>query len=170
MELKEYILMELEGVKRSLGRVTGSLKQNEITWRPSCGCNSIGLILFHMIKSEDSFIQARLRGKPELFESEKWYQKLNLAVDESGAHYSIDQVNSFPVPELKDLMAYAEAVYNSTVAHLKGMQPADFDKKITMPFFGEMPAAAIFNILVSHAAQHIGEISYLRGLQRGMDK
>ncbi len=48
MDLKEYINMELDGVKRGIGRVLNGLTQEEIAWRPACGCNSIGLILFHI--------------------------------------------------------------------------------------------------------------------------
>jgi len=51
-------------------------------------------------------MQARLKEEPVIWESEKWHEKLNLPVEEEGAHTS----------------------------------------------------------------QHIGEISYLRGMQRGMDK
>jgi uncharacterized damage-inducible protein DinB len=170
MELKDYILMEIEGLKRSSSRALDTLKQPELTWRPACGCNSIGLILFHIAKSEDSFIQARLRGQPELFESAKWYERLNLPRDEPGAHYTLDQVNAFPVPELKEMLAYYDAVRAGTLEYLKSLKAADFDKKITMPHFGEMPVASIFSIIASHTSQHIGEISYLRGLQRGMDK
>jgi hypothetical protein len=170
LELKDYIIMEVENLKRGMSRTLDTLKQTELSWKPACGCNSMGLILFHLAKSEDSFVQVRLRGKPELFESEKWYEKLDLAVDEAGAHYSIDQVNTFAVPELKDLLAYYDAVRASTLAYLKSLSPADFDKKVTMPFFGEIAVAGIFSLIVSHTSQHIGEISYLRGLQRGMDK
>ncbi len=170
MELKDYILMEIEGLKRSSTRALDTLKQPELSWRPACGCNSIGLILFHVAKSEDSFIQARLRGKPELYESGKWYEKLNLAKDEAGAHYTVDQVNAFPVPDLKVLLAYYDAVRANTLEYLKGLKAVDLEKKITMPHFGEMTQAAIFSIIVSHTSQHLGEISYLRGILRGMDK
>jgi hypothetical protein len=170
MELKDYILMEVEGLKRSSTRTLDTLKQPELSWRPACGCNSIGLILFHIAKSEDSFVQARLRGKPEIYETGKWYEKLNLAKDEAGAHYTVDQVNAFPVPELKQLLAYYEAVRAGTLEYLKGLNAADFDRKITMPHFGDVSVAVIFSIITSHTSQHIGEISYLRGILRGMDK
>jgi hypothetical protein len=170
MELKDYILMQIEGLKRGSGRAIDSLTQAELGWRPACGCNSIGLILFHIAKSEDSFIQTRLSNKAEIYETGKWAQKLNLAKDEPGAHYSADQVNCFAVPPLKDLLAYQDEVRANTLEYVKGMTAADFDKKVTMPHFGEMSVAAIFSIIVSHTSQHVGEISYLRGLQRGMDK
>jgi uncharacterized damage-inducible protein DinB len=170
MELKEYIRMQLEGLKRGLGRATNGLNLEELKWRPSCGCNSVGLLLFHLAKSEDSFIQARLQAKPELWEAEKWYQKLNMPQTETGAHYTADQVNAFPVREMKDIMAYYDAVREATLKYLDSLSAKDLDRKYDMKPFGEMTTASIFSIIVTHTAQHIGEISYLRGLQRGMDK
>lgn len=170
MELKDYILMQVEGLKRGATRTLDTLTPAEISWRPAFGCNSIGLILFHIAKSEDSFIQARLREKPEIYETGNWGKKLNLAKDEAGAHYTVDQVNCFAVPPLKDMLAYYDAVRENTLEYVKSLKAADFDRKITMPHFGEMSVAAILSIIVSHTSQHMGEISYLRGLQRGMDK
>ncbi len=170
MELKEYIGIELAGSARNLSRVMNDLTQQELMWRPAYGCNSIGLILFHMAKFEDSFIHARIQGKPEVWETEKWYQKLNLAENEAGAHYSVEQVNMFPVPDLKDLLAYHNAVRSKTLSYLKSLTPDVFDKKITLPRFGDLTIGAVFSMIIGHFSQHIGEISYLRGLQRGMDK
>lgn len=170
MELKEFVRMELDNLKRGIDRATKDLNQGELAWRPACGCNSIGLLLFHIAKSEDSFIQGRLQGKPEIWESEKWYQKLNMPATEAGAHYTVDQVNAFPVPQFKDVMAYYDAVREKTIAYLNSLNADSFDKKFNMPHFGDITTAGIFALIVTHTAQHTGEISYLRGLQRGMDK
>ncbi len=170
MELKELIGIELSNVKQGATRVLDSLNQQEISWRPSSGCNSIGLIVFHMARVEDSTVQARLQGKSEIWESEKWYEKLSLPVSEVGAHYTVEQVNAFRVPELKDLMGYADAVRTRTLEYLKGMTAGQFDKRITMPRTGETPVASVFGRMVGHLSQHLGEISYIRGLKRGMDK
>jgi uncharacterized damage-inducible protein DinB len=169
MELKEYIRMEIEGLERNLKRTIDTLKQEEIAWRPASGCNSIGLILFHIAKSEDGFIQRMMKDKKELWEAEEWYKKLQLDVKEAGAHYTVEQVNAFCVPKLDAILKYTAAVRAQTLAYLDSMKPADFEKKIKVPW-GEMPAVMIFSMIVGHATQHMGEISYLRGLQRGMDK
>jgi uncharacterized damage-inducible protein DinB len=170
MELKEYIRQEFDGLERGTKRVLDGLTQDEVTWRPACGCNSIGLILFHTARSEDSFIQGRLKSKPEVWKTGKWSKKLNVAETEAGAHYTAEQVNAFAVPKLEDLLDYYAAVRAQTMSYLKTMTAAAFDKKIKMPYFGEVALAAIFSLIVNHSSQHIGEISYLRGLQRGMDK
>jgi hypothetical protein len=169
MELKDYIRMELDGLERGLKRATDTLTQNELMWRPGCGSNSIGLILFHVVRSEDHFVSGTLQNKPQVWETGKWYNRLNVAENEAGSHYTNEQVNAFPVPELGNIMAYYTEVRAETRAHLNALKQADFDKKVKLPF-GEFNVAGVFSIIVGHTAQHVGEISYLRGLQRGMDK
>ena len=66
MELKEYIKSTLVGAKRGSDRVLDTLTQQELMWRPACGCNSMGLILLHVARSEDTFIQNTLQEKPQL--------------------------------------------------------------------------------------------------------
>ena len=170
MEIQRYIGRELSGLKMAMDRALDGLTQEEICWRPSCGCNSIGLILFHLARSEDSFIQTRLKETPQLWESEKWYEKFDLPLTEEGAHYTVDEVNAFKVPPINDILAYYDAVRAKTKECLKGIKPEELDRNITFPNFGELPVASIFSLIVAHTSQHIGEISYLRGMQRGMDK
>jgi hypothetical protein len=170
MELKDYVSVEFDGLDRNLKRVLNGLTQPELEWRPACGCNSIGLILFHVVRGEDSFVQARLQNKTEIWTTGKWHKRLNVPENEAGAHYTVEQVNCFPVPKLEDILAYYEAVRAATKEYVKQLTPASFDNKITMPHFGEITVAAMISLIVGHASGHIGEISYLRGLQRGMDK
>ena len=169
MELKEYIQSEINGQKRNIDRVLKDLTQPEYAWRPACGCNSIGLILFHVAKSEDSFVQKMLNDKQELWETDEWFKKMELDAKEAGAHYTVEQVDAFCAPKLDAILEYTAAVRAQTLACLDSMQPADFERKIKVPW-GEMPAIMIFSMIVGHATQHLGEVSYLRGLQRGMDK
>ncbi len=169
MEVKEFIRGQLEGADQAIKRVIDTLKQDEIAWQPKSGCNAIGLILFHIYKVEDSFIQTNLQEKKELWETDKWYQKLGLPVTEASAHYTVEQVDAFKVPKLKAIVEYGAAVRKATLAYLDTLKAADFDKQIKMRF-GPLPMAVVFSILISHSAQHTGEMSYIRGLKRGMDK
>jgi uncharacterized damage-inducible protein DinB len=170
MELTTFIQDEFDRVSRATTRTVDSLSQYELMWRPGPEANSIGLILLHMARSEDIFVQARVQGKPQEWESEKWYEKLNFQAGDTGSGYTREQVAAFAVPELKDLLGYAEAVRTQTVQYLKGLTPDGFDKLINMPRLGDITIGAVFSLIAVHLAQHTGEISYLRGLQRGMNK
>ncbi len=169
MELKDYIKNELDGLKRNSGRILNTLTPQELMWRPACGCNSMGLILFHVARSEDLFVQTRIQNQPQVWESGKWYDKLNMAESEIGAHYNIDQVNAFSPPDMKDLLEYYDAVRAKTLDYLSSLTPEVFERKVKLAF-GEFTVAGVFSLIVSHTAQHMGEISYLRGMIRGMDK
>jgi len=48
-----------------------------------------------MARSEDSFVNARIQSKPTIWESGKWYQKLNKPVNDTGSHYTAEQVSRF---------------------------------------------------------------------------
>jgi hypothetical protein len=187
MEIKELIQTGLGNIKRSIDRTLDGLTPAELKWQPRIDANSIGLILFHIVRSEDSSFQSRLQGKTQLWESEKWAQKLNKNLSDGGSRYTAEQVAAFVVPDLKDLLGYAEAVRKQTLEYLKNLTPEDFDKKFdftppprdipaSMPNqprvspFRDMTIGSMLMMNVTHFAQHAGEISYLRGLQRGMDK
>jgi hypothetical protein len=170
VELKEYINIELVNIERNVKRVLNNLTQDELMWRPACGCNSIGLILFHITRSEDSLIHSCFKEKSQVWETGKWFKKLNMAENETGSRYTIEQVNTFQMPNLEDNLVYYTAVRAQTLEYLNSMDNAGFDRKFTMPYWGEIPIAMLFFIVVMHTSEHIGEISYLRGLQRGMDK
>ncbi len=170
MEVRDFIQAGLERARLATMKAIDGLSQYELMWRPGPEANSIGIILFHAARSEDTFVQTRIQGKPQVWESDKWYQKLKMPVGEVGAHYTVEQLAAFPVPELKDLLGYAEAVRTRTVDYLKGMTPDKFDRVINAPRLGDVTIGAYLALMLVHLAEHAGDISYIRGLQRGLDK
>jgi hypothetical protein len=169
MEIKEFVRLELDNTKRGISKVLTGLTRQEINWRPCSGCNSIGLIAYHVARFEDSVIQTRIQEKPQVWELDKWYVKMNLPVEDVGAHYTVDQVNAFPVPELEDILGYSEAVRVKTGDYLNTLSANELNRQITMRM-GPTTISGVLALLVGHTFGHIGEISYLRGIQRGMEK
>jgi hypothetical protein len=168
MELKEYLKMEIEGLDRQYKRTMDTLTQKEIEWQPACGCNPIGLILLHVFNAEDSFMNPDKTQM--LWAKGNWCTKLGLDAKTETAHFkSADEVNCFKVPKLEKIIAYGAAVRKQTLASLKKAKPADFEKMIKLPW-GEIPGVMMYSMVVGHATSHLGEMSYIRGIQRGMDK
>lgn len=171
MDLREFIELRLERVKQVTERTMNDLTPDELKWQPKPEGNPIGLIYFHMARAEDRFVQEFIQGKPRIWETDKWYEKLNMSEDDAGGMgYTAEQVAAFVVPELKDLQAFAEAVRSKSMEYLKDMTPDKFDEVITLPRFGEVSVGSVWTIIVNHLTQHTGEIGYLRGLQRGINK
>jgi hypothetical protein len=170
----EMLKSGLENTKKGVERTLNGMTAEEISWHPRPDANSIGLIYFHMARSEDSFIMSLIQGKKQLWETANWYKKLDKAVDDGGAHYTAEQVEKFKVPDMKKLTAYADAVHTQTLDYLASLSPQKLNAKVVFPADHKPPfepvVGTILMLNLTHLVGHAGEIAYIRGLKRGMDK
>ena len=171
MYVSDFIKFELDRIKQATDKAVGDLTPAELKWQPKSECNPIGLLYFHMARAEDRFVQEFIQKKPRIWESDKWYDRVGLPADDAGGMgYTPEQVAAFVPPELKKMQDFSSAVHDKTVEYLKNMSDAKFDEKITIPRFGEVTVGNVWTIILAHLRQHCGEISYMRGLQRGLNK
>lgn len=171
METNAFILDMLGHMKQALTGAVDGLSQEEIKWQPNPEANSIGFLLWHLARAEDGGIHTFLQQKPQLWIADNWCQKLNVSdnQEDDGWGYTAEQLAAFRVPELKDLLAYADAVRSQTIEYLQGVTPDKLNEVVKTPF-GELSAGQILSLFMVEIAQHIGHIAYLRGLQRGLNK
>ncbi len=169
METSEFIVTVLNGMQSSLDTILEGLTPTEIAWQPTKDLNSIGLILFHTARSEDFFVQEITRRNTQVWEKDEWYKRFNFPKEERGRHYKAEQVNSFVTPSLENLKSYYVAVRKENLAYIEGLTIEDFNKEVKTPRRETTVGGFLANV-VNHTAQHIGEMSYLRGLQRGLNQ
>ena len=171
MEMNDFIIDILNHTKESVTRAVDGLTPEELAFQPDKECNSIGFLLWHQARAEDSLINGMVQQKPQVWTSENWYQKMKVTEnpEDDGWGYTAEQIAAFPVPELKDLLDYAGAVRAKTVEYLQGMIASDFDKVTKAPF-GELTIGQMLSLTMCELNQHTGQIAYLRGLQRGLNK
>ncbi len=172
MKTSGFILDSLDRMQDAVAAAVDGLSNQELTWRPGEEANSIGFTLWHQLRCEDVFVQGMIQRKPQVWVSERWYEKLSLPEDpeDVGYGYAAEQVAAFPVPRLTDMLGYGEATRAQTVGYLEAVNAESLDKVIETPFFGELTIGQVFAILLCEITQHIGQIAYLRGLQRGLNK
>ena len=176
MNTGAFILDTLDTMQGEMDNATKGLTQNEIKWRPNAEANSIGFILWHMLSGEDAFVQIVFKNKPLLWISDEWYRKLNMPEEPlpvGGWDATVEQVASFPVPELKGLLDYGRAVRSETKSFLQNLSNEDFDQACHTPEGNPDSSQSIGDlmaILICEMSQHIGHIAFIRGLQRGINK
>lgn len=171
MDAAHFILNILSNLQEALTRALNGLTPEELSYQPGKESNSIGFILWHQTRAEDMMTNTILLGKSEEWETGKWAVRMGFEEDfnDSGWGYTVDQLSSFVVPKLEEMIAYGKLVRSATEKYIEGLAPVDFDEvKTTM--FGEMPVSTILTMLINELALHTGHITYLRGLQRGLDK
>ncbi len=170
MELKDFILKSLERVQTASTAAVHDLEPDELKWQAGPEANSIGFILWHLLRAEDRFVNTLFQQKPQVYEQEKWYQKMGLPDDpnDTGSGYTAEQVAAFPVPKLNTLQQYGEAVRLQTIEYIKNMEPDGLDRVLEHPRFGKITIGELFILLLGELNQHVGQMAYLHGLVRSL--
>lgn len=137
-------------------------------------------MVWHVARVEDRWLHRFAQDTTEIWQRDRWYQRCRLPESDTGVGYTVAQIEQFAVPALSDLQAYFDAVRQATVAYLQAVDPAELEVHPGRMPFPEvsggrgLPAdftiGRMFRQLVGEENQHLGQIAYLRGLQRGLDK
>jgi hypothetical protein len=75
-----------------------------------------------------------------------------------------------PDVSMSDILAYYDAVRQSTMAHLDMMTPADVEATYTHPKRKGLTGAWILGHILVEESQHLGQVAYIRGMFRGWNK
>jgi hypothetical protein len=137
---------------------------SEVVWRkPPGNVNRIGAIYGHAVGVEDLYVQQILQGKPLVWATGSWAEKLgrsttpNLWEGEEDLRF-----------DLFDFLAYRRAVYTASELYIAGLESEDLERQV--PFPGRdfsMSVARLLTTVVSHCTAHAGEIAAIKGVFGG---
>ena len=68
MELSDFIQLGFDRARQATLKSIEGLTYDKLKWQPGPGYNSIGLILFHQARSEDTFCPDQDPGEPQVYE------------------------------------------------------------------------------------------------------
>ncbi len=160
--LEEY----LEGLKRAVDGLTPA----ELRWQPTLASNYISWIAWHMARVEDRWVNRVLRGDVERWIRDGWHEKFSMSEEAHGFGETEAQVRAMPEVAMSDLLAYFDAVRQSTLAHLEHMSPADLEVTYAHPRHRGITGAWILGHILVEESQHLGQVAYIRGMIRGQNK
>ena len=164
MTLNEFIVDALDKENGFLMDALDGLRADELAWQPAADANSIGWILWHMVRVEDMWIQFFAQFQTELWETEGWHEKFGLPTRDNGFGHTAEQVNNFPGVDLTEFLRYRASVRQSTLAYLDTLTREDMER-VPRERRPEMSLGAMFRQIIGEMYQHVGQIAYLRGLQ-----
>jgi len=167
MEAKELILRSLEQSQGYLTKALDGLTQEEAAWSPTPECNSIAFILWHIIRAEDFYVNRIIQREKELYEAESWQEKLGTPI--KAYQYTLEELQAWPVPKLEVLREYADSVREKTLAFVNSTSP-EILSEVPRPERSPDSIGATLGRVSTEIALHVGQIAYLRGIQRGLDK
>jgi hypothetical protein len=160
-ELMKTIIKEMNAV--IMGDVK-DLTPEQLTWKPASGANPIGFLFWHTIRTEDNVVLGML-GKPPIWESQKWSEKLGMDAGAQGTGFQQSEADKAAAMPLAEVMAYAESVIQATDDYLDSLDDAKLDFAPNPERPKRNIAMMLRNFIIAHGWWHIGEIKYIKGMQ-----
>jgi uncharacterized damage-inducible protein DinB len=144
------------------------LTPEQLHWAPAPGANSIGWLVWHLTRVQDSHL-TELIGGDQVWESGDWPARFGLSgkaatASNTGYGHSAAQVDTVRPKDAQALTDYYAAVHQRTVDYLTKLTDAELDRVVDDRFDPPVTLGVRLVSVVDDDVQHAGQAAYVRGL------
>ncbi|MDA1349440.1 MAG: DinB family protein [Chloroflexi bacterium] len=161
--------MALDEYSADLRKALDGLTPQERRFQPGPDSHHIDFTIWHMARVEDNWVLRFGRQAETVWERDGWAQRLGLPEQGSGFGYTAEQVTGLPDFDLDLLTEYADSVRAATLDFLDSLSQEDLDR-CPDPKRPENSIGRMLSHVIVEESQHVGQIAYIRGIQRGINK
>ena len=168
MDFKDLIRFGFDKYLDYLKKALSGLTQEERRFQPTPESNHIDFTVWHMARVEDDWIQRFAQRTRTVWQRDNWHGELGLPEKESGFQYTAQQVSDMPAFSMDRILDYYGAVRVETYKYLDSISEDDLGAE-PHPRRPGFTVGEMFSHLMIEEAQHVGQVAYIRGIQRGLD-
>jgi DinB family protein len=192
------LVQQLETVNLRLHHVARAVTPELATAAAATSANPVGFLLWHIPRSQDWAVQTALRGVPEVAFGRPWSEMASIAIPGIGTGFSSAEAAQMARRiDVKQLLAYADAVHVEVVSWVQGLRESDLDaipdvaahnagrlEYQTPGFLAEMDSGPehdqavgdvggqpawlyLTSVCVTHLHRHLGELDLTLGILTG---
>ena len=162
--IKSGMTEYLDELKQKLDGLT----EAESRWQASLDSNSIQWLVWHMARVEDSWIN-KIAGGESVWDTGVWAAKTGITYDNSGYGQSADDVRAMPDVNMSDLVQYYDSVRSAAFKVIDATNDEDMDNEFTRGSRSVTWSWILGHVIVEES-QHLGQVAFVRGLIRGLNK
>ena len=165
----ESIKSGLNEYYKILNQSLDTLTENELIWKPNLHSNNIIFLVWHMALIEDNLVNKVLLKNEKFWIANNYYEKYPCLKNQTGFGFSQQQLDKFPKMDIQWLIKYYDFVRDSTNNLLEKITEHDLSLNYILGV-NKVTGFFVLGRLITELNQHLGQISYLRGMMRGLNK
>jgi hypothetical protein len=155
----------------AFGRIKGvvhdavdGLSADQLAFRIDPDANTIGWLIWHLTRIQDDHVAAAA-GIGQVY-ADGWWERLGRPFGERdhGYGHSSADVASLRIPSADLLLGYHDAVYDQTIATVRGLTEADFDRIVDRGWDPPITFGVRLISAISDDLQHAGQAAFVRGV------
>ena len=124
-----------------------------------------------MARVEDNLVNVVLQNHDPIWERDGWDDRLGISYAGAGGGMTMDEIRAMGRIDVSEVMEYYRSVRRETSDYFDSvMQEEYLSRVIEHTNFRGWTGAQILGRLLCEEAEHLGQIEYLRGMMRGLNK
>ena len=172
--MKPFLQIVDAGLKEVFGDLKNTLDgldECELRWRPTLESNSIDWIVWHMARTEDYWINTRLCEIESVWVSQGWRERIGVFVEGTGYGQTLKDLRAMPELDVGLVMRYYAAVRERTGEYFTdGIEEVELGRVMGLMGAEPIRVAGALGHLLAELAEHLGQVDYIRGMMRGINK
>lgn len=165
MSTVDYFKKAIKDMHNTYVDAVKDLTDEQLHFRPMGKGHHIAFALWHLVRTEDMVLNFLLREKTPVWNAQGWDKKLGMDPQAQGTGMNAEQAAAVRITSMPDFLAYMDAVFKETDAYLETLKDEDLGIVHELPVLGKR---SLYDVIggttLVHAAEHLGEIWYIKGL------
>jgi hypothetical protein len=187
LNITTYLQKQFANINAVFHGIADDLTDEEWVTRPAPGQNVIGYTVWHIPRTQDTFVQTWIRGIAEVVHGERWTHWQPLKRLGIGVGISLDEADEIARSVKRtDVLEYADAVHQAVFAWLGESSESDLDQILdtrqrlaafpeyqTPGFIEEVTSLydqPVWGLLmrpcIGHIHRHLGELEVVKNILR----
>ncbi len=165
MEARDILIEGLGRLPELVHTAVQGLAPEQLRRQPARGANSIGWLVWHLTRVQDSHL-AELLDEEQIYLTGDWAPRFGLKADPSDTGYghSPEQVAAVAPADAEVLSGYYGAVHGRTLRYLGGLTADDLDRVVDRNWDPPVTLGVRLVSVIDDDVQHAGQAAYVRGL------
>jgi len=165
MDAREVLIDAYGRLPELVHRAVHGLTPEQLRYAPAAGANSIGWLVWHLTRVQDSHI-AELLDEEQVYVTGDWAPRFGFkpGSSDTGYGHSPAQVAQVTPESWETLTGYYQAVHERTLGYLGGLTGEDLDRVVDENWDPPVTLGVRLVSVYDDDAQHAGQAAYVRGL------
>ena len=165
MTLGELLVDAFDRIREGAQDAVAGLTPDQLAERPSDRANSIGWLVWHLVRVQDDHLAA-VADREQVWTAQGWHERFGLPFDaeDTGYGHTSDQVAQVRGLGADDLVGYLEAVHAVTVDFVRPLTPDDLGRVVDERWDPPVTLGVRLVSVVNDDQQHVGQAAFIRGL------
>jgi hypothetical protein len=167
MNERELLIEAFDRLPELISGAVDGLTPAELHWAPARGANTIGWLVWHLTRIQDSHI-AELLDEPQVWVTGKWAGRFDREPepDDTGYGYSAADVTAIRPDGADALTGYYQATARQTHKLLDDVTKNRLDRIVDDNWDPPVTLGARLVSVLGDDMQHVGQAAYVRGMLR----